>query len=117
MIKSQFFKTFSIPNRATIFQCFHVSRTIISHNHQYRIRRAFLANIIKAIQRSKTPDNDDNLLKVKVCIYIDALITYFKQVNQVRSNAIVKLQPISKVTSKLDMHIKKKFSQPNVNKL
>lgn len=84
---------------------------------RYRIRRTFLANIIKAIQRSKIPDNEENLLKAKVCIYIDALLSYFKQVNQVRLNAAVKLQPISKVTSKLDMHIKKKFSQPNVNKL
>lgn len=83
----------------------------------HRIKRTFLANIIKAIQRSKTPDNDENLLKVKVCIYIDALLSYFKQVNQVRLNAIVKLQPISTVTSKLDMYIRKKFSQPNVNKL
>lgn len=83
----------------------------------HRIQRTFLANIIKAIQRSKIPDNDENLLKAKVCIYIDALLSYFKQVNQVRLNGIVKLQPISKVTTKLDMHIRKKFSQPNVNKL
>lgn len=82
-----------------------------------RIKRTFLANIIQSIQRSKIPDNDENLLKVKACIYIDALITYFKQVNQVRLNFAVRLQPISQVTTKLDIHIKKKFSQPNINKL
>lgn len=83
----------------------------------FRIKRTFLSNIIQSIQRSKIPDNTENLLKVKACIYIDALITYFKQVNQVRLNFAVRLQPISEVTSKLDIHIKKKFSQPNINKL
>lgn len=83
----------------------------------FRIKRQFLSNIIQAIQRSKTPDDAENLRKVEACIYIDALITYFKQVNHTRLNSAVRLQPISEVTVKLDTHIKKKFSQPNGYKL
>lgn len=76
-----------------------------------------MVNVIQAIQRSKNPDDAENLLKIETCIYIDALITYFKQINDTRSNRLVKLQQISQVTTKLDTQIKKKFSQPNVTKL
>lgn len=83
----------------------------------FRIKRKFLASVIQSIQRSKNPDDADNLLKVETCIYIDALITYFKQVNDSRPNRVVKLQNISQISPKLETIIKKKFSQPNISKL
>lgn len=81
-----------------------------------RIKRKFLVSIIESIQRSKLPDDPDNLLKIKACIYIDALITYFKQVNRVRQNQTVRLEPLTGITTKLNVLIKKKFSQPNTFK-
>lgn len=83
----------------------------------FRIKRKFLVKVIDAIRLSKCPDDSENLLKVQACIYIDALITYFTQVNNTRLNSAVRLQPISQATSKLTAHIKKKFSQPNISKL
>ncbi|XP_055308619.1 uncharacterized protein LOC129572634 isoform X2 [Sitodiplosis mosellana] len=80
------------------------------------IKPTFLSNIIKWVQQARFPEDIDNLKRVKACIYIDALLNYFKQVNQVHQNSNIKLKPISQVTSKLDSHIKKKFSQPNINK-
>lgn len=76
-----------------------------------------MATIIQSIQRSKNPDDADNLLKVETCIYIDALITYFKQVNNSKLNRVVKLQTISPIAPKLELIIKQKFSQPNISKL
>lgn len=81
----------------------------------FRIKRKFLTTVIQSIQRSKIPDDPGNLLKVKACIYIDALITFFKQVNNVRQNKVVNLQPLSEITTKLNVHIKKKFAQPHIN--
>lgn len=83
----------------------------------HRLKQKFLCTHVQAIQRSKNPDSADNLLKVKVCIYIDALINYFKQVNRVRLNANVHLDSISTVTPKLTDHMTKKFAQPNSSKL
>lgn len=82
-----------------------------------RIKPTYLCNIIKSVQQARIPDDVENLKKVKACIYIDALLNYFKQVNQVHKNSNIKLKPISQVTSKLDLYIRKKFSQPNINKL
>lgn len=82
----------------------------------FSIKRKFLLNAIESVQRSKIPDDPQNILKVKACIYVDALITYFKQVNQVRQNKVVRMQSVSEVTSKLNDHIRKKFSQPYINK-
>lgn len=81
-----------------------------------RIKRKFLVSIIESIQRSKLPDDPDNLLKIKACIYIDALITYFKQVNRVRQNQTVRLDSLTEITTKLNVLIRKKFSQPNTFK-
>lgn len=83
----------------------------------FRIKRKFLATIVQSIQRSKNPDDPNNLLKVETCIYIDALITYFKQVKDSKLNRVVKLQKISQIAPKLESVIKKKFSQPNFSKL
>lgn len=76
-----------------------------------------MSNIIKLVQQARIPDDIENLKRVKACIYIDALLNYFKQVSQVHQNSNIKLKPISQVTSKLDTLIRKKFSQPNINKL
>lgn len=83
------------------------------NDYIFRIKRKFLVSIIEGIQRSKIPDDPDNMLKIKACIYIDALIAYFKQVNRVRQNQTVKLDPLSEITTKLNPLIRKKFSQPN----
>lgn len=73
-------------------------------------------NAIEIIQRSKSPDDPDNLLRVKACIYVDALISFFTQINKVRQNHAVQLQPISTISPDLLTYIKKKFAQPHINK-
>ncbi|XP_031637778.1 uncharacterized protein LOC116350183 isoform X3 [Contarinia nasturtii] len=81
------------------------------------IRPIFLKIKIQSIQRARIPDEIENLRKIEICIYIDALISFLKQINQVHLNSVVRLKPLSKITSKLDSHIKKKFAQPNIVKL
>lgn len=73
----------------------------------------YLKTVIEQIQRSKVPDDPVNLQKVKACIFIDALIAYFKQLNNVRQNQTVRLNNLTDVTTKLNHYIKKKFTQPN----
>lgn len=76
----------------------------------------YLKSVIEQIQRSKVPDDKNNLEKVKACIFIDALVAYFKQVNTVRQNQTVHINNLTDVTNKLNHYIKKKFTQPNALK-
>ena len=92
---------FEIPQLASLSLSFH------------RLKCKFLVELVQAVQRSKIPDSPENMLKVKACIYIDALIAYLQQVNKVRSQQKVHLNAISNATSELDAHLRKKFAQPH----
>lgn len=73
-------------------------------------------NAVEIIQRSKSPDDPDNLLRVKACIYVDALIAFFTQINKARQNQAIQLKPISTISPGLLEYVKKKFAQPHINK-
>lgn len=69
------------------------------------------------IQQKKEPDSDENLTKIKVCIYIDALINFINELKQKGRNRDMKNQTFSKITAKVESDIRAKFVMPNSVKL
>lgn len=74
----------------------------------------FIIDALNAIKRSKEPDSTPNLLKVKVCIYLDALINFLAGVKK-RNN--MKREDFSFVTTKVEADIRSKFVNPHDQKL
>lgn len=73
----------------------------------------FIIDALNAIKRSKEPDSSQNLTKVKVCIYLDALINFLVGIKR-RSN--MKREDFSFVTTKVEADIRSKFVNPHDQK-
>ncbi|KAJ6639892.1 hypothetical protein Bhyg_12639, partial [Pseudolycoriella hygida] len=73
-----------------------------------------IVNALKAIKLSKEPDSDANLTKVKVCIYLDALINFLSGVKKKKN---MKREEFSFVTTKVEEDIRSKFVSPHDHKL
>lgn len=69
-----------------------------------------MLNVIKQCQQSKEPDSRKNIDKVKICIYLDALINFLSYIQQSRN---LKLLSFSTITEKVETHIRTHFSRPN----
>lgn len=65
----------------------------------------FVLNGIKEVQMSKEPDSIDNMKKLKVCLYLDAL----GNVLNTKSKFMSKIE-ISKISDQLSKHIKEAFT-------
>ncbi|XP_063704541.1 uncharacterized protein LOC134833962 [Culicoides brevitarsis] len=65
----------------------------------------FLLNCIKEVQMSKEPDSDENIKKLKICLYLDAL----GNVLNTKSKFMSKIE-ISKLSEQLSKHIKETFT-------
>ncbi|XP_037029717.1 uncharacterized protein LOC119069693 [Bradysia coprophila] len=74
----------------------------------------FIIEALNAIKRSKEPDSSQNLTKVKVCIYLDALINFLSGIKK-RNN--MKREDFSFVTTKVEADIRSKFVSPHDQKL
>lgn len=72
-------------------------------------------DIITQCQRSKEPDSIENLEKIKICIYLDALINFLKSIKTQKQS--MRLVPFSSITEKVETHIRKNFSQPDTIKM
>lgn len=66
------------------------------------------------IKRSKEPDSSQNLTKVKVCIYVDALINFLSGIKKRKD---MNREDFSFVTTKVETDIRSKFVQPHDHKL
>lgn len=91
--------------------CFNTQKAK-SQNFSFKV--PFIIDALNAIKRSKEPDSTPNLIKVKVCIYLDALINFLAGVKK-RSN--MKREDFSFVTTKVEADIRSKFVSPHDQKL
>lgn len=69
------------------------------------------------IQQKKEPDSDENMTKIKVCIYIDALINFVSELKETGRNKDMKYRSFSKITEKVESNIRAKFNMPDSVKL
>lgn len=75
----------------------------------------YLLDIIKQCQDCKNPDSAENITKIKVCIYIDALINFLRQIRVKRSD--MRTETFSEITQKVETDIRHKFSEPDTLKM
>lgn len=75
----------------------------------------YVKDIIKQCQECKNPDSAENITKIKVCIYIDALINYLQKI-RVRYTDM-RVVPFSEITQKVETDIRHKFSEPDTIKM
>lgn len=87
------------------------------------IESAYLLDIIGKCQASKEPDSAANLEVIKVCIYVDALITFQKKLRGVIDKDASggggggRLTTFSKITEKVEVDIRRNFTQPATQKM
>lgn len=74
----------------------------------------FIINALNTVKMSKEPDSSQNLTKVKVCIYLDALINFLSGIKK-RNN--MNREDFSFVTTKVETDIRSKFVHPHDQKL
>lgn len=79
-----------------------------------RIEVNFLKYIISNVQHSNEPESKERINKIKICIYVDALINFLKGLNK---KMHMKAKEFSKVTEKVEVDIRKKFTQPDGRKM
>lgn len=82
-----------------------------------RFEPNYLLDIVLGIQCKKEPDSIQNLTKIKVCIYIDALINFVSELGEKRRNKDMKHQSFSKISEKVESNIRDLFSIPDSIKL
>lgn len=75
-----------------------------------------MLDIIVKCQEDKEPDSVANLMKIKIVIYIDALINFL---SEMRLSKKVNLhnKAFSQITQKVETSIRKHFSQPDSLKM
>lgn len=73
------------------------------------IESEFLMNYIKKVHTSTNPKSVDNLLCLKICLYMDGL----KNLIKTRQRRMDKIE-LSKVTEKIENHIRENFSDRNL---
>lgn len=87
-----------------------------SSREELPIESTYLLDIIAKCQESKEPDSAANLQVVKVCIYVDALITFQKKLRGVIDKS-GKLTTFSNITEKVEVDIRRNFTQPATLKM
>lgn len=80
------------------------------------IESAYLLDIIANCKTAKEPDSAANLELIKVCIYVDALITFQKKLRGVIDKSS-RLTTISNITEKVEVDIRRNFTQPATQKM
>lgn len=83
---------------------------------QLPIESVYLLDIIGRCQASKQPDSPANIELVKVCIYVDALITFQKKLRGVVDKQS-RLSTFSNITEKVEVDIRRHFTQPATHKM
>lgn len=78
------------------------------------ITSEYLLDIIESCQKSKEPDSANNLRIVKVCIYVDALISFQKKLRGVSKQGV---GSFSDITDKVEVDIRHNFTQPATHKM
>lgn len=79
------------------------------------IKAAYLLDIIKRCQESRAPESPGNLAKIKICIYVDALINFLKGLRNTRQN--MKTTAFSEIAERVETDIRNNFRQPNTQKM
>lgn len=82
---------------------------------QHSIKAEYLLDIIKQCQESKVPESPANLRRIKICIYIDALINFLKGVRNTRQN--MNMTNFSDIAERVETDIRKNFRQPDTLKM
>jgi hypothetical protein len=71
----------------------------------------YLKNCVKSVQLSKEPDSQENLNRVKMCLYADGLIRLIN----VKNPVLDKLE-LSKIAERIEIDIKERFAQADTKK-
>lgn len=61
------------------------------------------------------PESAENLQRIKICIYIDALINFLKGLRNSRQN--MSMETFSDIAERVETDIRKNFRQPDTLKM
>lgn len=79
------------------------------------IKTGYLLNIIKQCQQSENPESPANMQRIKVCIYVDALINFLRGLRNSRQN--MKEANFSDIAERVESDIRRVFRQPDTQRI